>query len=243
MVRNVGIAPSPHGWFKVSPDMHGRNYMDLAVGKYEAPEIRLLKSHFKTDHTIVEVGAHIGVVSRATIREKLTSNGTYIAIEPDPRAAIPLWNNIFKPSSPDGQTIKVLNQAVGSPAHDGQHQVFNLKNNLSSGLLAVNTPVPTEGQDSTNVLTVSLSSIVDGYCPDGYSLICDSEGGEILILRDDPDALTDCRQILIELHHPSLTGHDITPDDMVGMIENLGFEHRAEAHNTHYFTRPQTLSL
>lgn len=245
LARTVGVTRTPDGeWLRVPPTMKGQDYVTLTIGQYEVPERTLLQSHFVPDDTIIEVGAHIGVVARDAVRTKLKTGGTYVAVEPDPRVITALRKNLI--GSFDEATrkkIHIVENAIDDPLNEGHRERFYLESNLSSRLARVGDLSYTPGQELGSVTATSLSKIVNRHARFGYSLICDAEGAEIMILTRDSSALSKCRQILIELHHPDLTGRNVTPQAMVGIIEGLGFEHGAQNHNTHYFARPDLIAV
>jgi FkbM family methyltransferase len=134
-----------------------------------------------------------------------------------------------------GKKAVFLSAAVGAPDVENEYRPFTQTNTLASALDEVVGYRRTK--KSIEVPVVSLSSIVNDHAKDGYSLISDAEGAEIMILKEDPDSLKSCRQIAIELHGPNITGRTETTDDLIRAIEKLGFERRASVADTHYFLR------
>ncbi len=216
------------------------NPIDIAAlqrGDYEAAESDILRDYFKPDQTIIEIGANIGYVSRLACKDKLAPGGTYVAVEANALSIPSLTKNLK--ACETGKDIRILHTAIGIPvAKEGERQNFIQRNNLSSGLesaLRTNLLEPV-----SSVPVRSLSSVAREFdrAGKGYSLICDAEGAEILILQKDPRSLDTCSQVAIELHHPNLTGSSVTPRDMVEIFEHLGFKHRCDLQDTHYFCRP-----
>ncbi len=209
----------------------------LRRGEYEYAETQILRRHFRPDHTIIEIGANIGYVSRFACDKKLESGGTYVAIEANSLSIPSLKRNLG--DSFIGRNIHIMPAAIGIPVtKEGELQNFVPRNNLSSGLENV---LKTGMFESTIGVPVrSLSSVVREFdtARRGYSLICDAEGAEILILEKDPQSFDTCHQVAIELHHPDLTGSNVTPQHMVRMFEQLGFKHECRMQDTHYFARP-----
>ena len=67
---------SPDGQiFDVPATMNANDCLAIFTGTYEHDETQLLRRWFFSDHTIVEVGANIGVVSRYAFMEKLQEGG------------------------------------------------------------------------------------------------------------------------------------------------------------------------
>jgi len=222
-----------NGGFYIPSTFNPIDVAALKRGEYESAESDILRDHFRPDRTIIEIGANIGYVSRLACETKLMTGGTYVAIEANSVSIPSLQKNL-----PDNN-VHILNAAIGIPAsHEGELQSFIPRQNLSSGLESVLKTGMFESR--TGVPVRSLSSVAREFdrAGKGYSLICDAEGAEILILQQDPGSLEKCRQVAIELHHPNLTGSDVTPKNMIGIFETLGFKHRYELHDTHYFCRP-----
>lgn len=234
-VDAIGTARMPDGnWFDVPKGFHPWDYMHLWDGSYERAEMQILKDHFKADHTIIEIGANIGVVSCAALKDKLLPQGTIILVEANPISLPCLKANIE--GSINGHHVEILPCAVGAPDVEGETQIFQQKMSLGSGLGETVKKLTRETR-SIEVPVYSLSRIVNEYAKDGYSLICDAEGAEILILEKDPHSLDTCRQIAIELHKPEQTGLSVTPQHMIKQLESLGFRNRGESSNTYYFDR------
>lgn len=238
VVDTIGAARMPDGnWFNVPKGFHPWDYFHLWTGAYEGPEIKILKDHFKPDDTIIEIGANIGVVSCTALKTKLGDHGKLILVEANPWALPSLETNIR--SAANGHDVRILPVAVGAPTSDNETACFLQKMSLGSSL--GQTMRSDKNTKSVEVPLRSLSSIVNEHAQDGYSLICDAEGAEILILEKDAHALDSCRQIAIELHHPRQTGRDVTPEQMVTQLEALGFRNRHMDHNTYYFDRAPSI--
>ena len=235
VVDAIGGARMPDGqWFNVPKGFHPWDYKNLWNGSYEKPEVQILKEHFKPDHTIIEIGANIGVVSCAALKTKLGDHGKLILVEANPLSIPCLEANIRKAAN--GHQVEILPVAVGAPAVEGETQTFMQKMSLGSGLGETVKKLTRETRP-IEVPVRSLSSIVNEHAKDGYSLICDAEGAEILILEKDPGSLKTCRQIAIELHRPEQTGLSVTPEYMASQLESLGFRNRGMISNTYFFDR------
>ena len=231
----LGGAYTPDGtWFDVPPSMSGIDYVALWLGRYERAEMQILHDHFQTDNAIIEIGANLGVISRLTCETKLAQGGKMICVEPN-KVSIPFLEKNILNIGLDDRNISIINAAVGAPAQEGMTMQFNRRASLGSGLVAVTTK--RKNDIVVDVPIVSLSTLVNTHAPDGYSLICDAEGAEILILNEDPESLATCRQIAIELHKTTVTGRPETPEDMVRKITALGFDRKTQVLDTHYFSR------
>lgn len=235
MTVATGFVDTPdNGRFRIPRSIHPYTYWALRRGRYEQAETRVLEEEFKPDSLIIDVGSNIGFVSRHACK-KLKPSGTLVCIEADPRNLKYLELNMA--DARRAQNVQIVAAAIGAPEHEGESCYFRQRRNLCSGLGEVARPERRE--KVIEVPMRSLSSIVDTFDigQSGFSLVCDAEGAEILVVTKDPGSLRRCNQIAIELHHPSQTGSDITPDDIVRMLKELGFVHKRVVEDTHYFDR------
>lgn len=223
-----------NGRFKIPRSLHPYTYWSLRHGTYEKAEAQILDEEFQPDDLIIDIGSNIGYISRRAC-SKLKPNGTIVCVEADPKNVQYLQSNMS--DSRRLYDVHIVSAAIGAPEQEGQLVPFRQRRNLCSGLGDV--AAPDKAEKVIQVALRSLSSIVESFdsAGKGYSLVCDAEGAEILILLHDREALRLCRQISVELHHPSQTGSDITADDMVQLLQDMGFVHKRVVDDTHYFCR------
>ncbi len=237
-LRDVfGQVSTPDGYnFKVYPTMHPMDCLALRTGRYERAETAILRGHFQPDDTIIEIGSNIGVVASVAFSEKLNDGGTLVCVEPNPDALPALAFNIaaLRPRFPARNAV-IIAAAVDAPGAETGTAEFRIRPNLGSGLAAVTAPRSNERV--TDVAATSLSALVKRYAPNGASLICDAEGGEIPMILEDREGLRHIRQMAIELHEPGLTGRRETPEIMLDHLKSQGFSVGARNLNTWYLTR------
>jgi FkbM family methyltransferase len=221
--------------YTVNRNIHPFDYLALKRGIYEKDERGLMRALFTPDESIIDIGANIGVVASTALEEKLVDGGHIVCVEPNPKSLYPLRRNMERAVSLRPlRSYEIVERAVSAQAQGHAH--FRQRDNLSSGLATSTTP--NRRDKMLCVQTVSLSDLVNRHATHGASLICDAEGAEIDMIRKEPDAFGKIRQIVIELHEPSLTGRpDATPDIMAGEIEKLGFKCGGRAGNTFYFAK------
>jgi FkbM family methyltransferase len=228
--------------YNVLPDMYGLDYFGIAMGRYERAEIETLKRRFRNDHTIIEIGANIGVLARHAFMEKLEDGGTYICVEPNKKSLAVLEANMRRgQASHPKKDYRIVGAAVCGPELNNGYANFCVRRDLASGLEDFTTPGihKTDHEAVVQIPTRSLGSLMDEYAPHGASLICDVEGAEISIIFKDPEAFDRIGQILIELHGPSHTGLPETPDDMLKELKKLGFVYDDDKiDNCYYLSRP-----
>lgn len=243
LAQTTGGTYMPDGrFYDVPPSFHGLDYLKMISGQYEHDERKILHRDFRPDHTLIEVGSNIGVVSRLAYETKLLPAGKMICVEANPASLSCLEINMGRSGmAAPGRSFEIVLAAMGMPRYEGEMADFLQCNTLCS---ALNSVAADRKQSQTIQVPVrSLSSLVGEHAPDGYSLICDAEGAEIPLLLDDVRALDTCRQIAIELHHPELTGSPLTPRDMIALFKDNGFDHRRQIADTHYFSRTAAMNL
>lgn len=228
-------APDGHD-YRVNRNIHPFDYIGLRRGLYERDEREMIGDIFAPDHTIIDIGANIGVVATAAFENKLLDNGRMFCLEPNPESLPALRVNMDRARARfPHRDVWVIERAL-APGPSVMAE-FRARASLCSGLSS--TLRPNRKDRVIQVPTISLTDLMARCAPAGASLICDIEGGEIDMIRSEKPAFDNIRQIAIELHEPHLTGRDdATPDSMAGEIEQMGFRCRARAGNTFYFSRP-----
>lgn len=223
--------------FDVPPTMAANECLAIFTGSYERDEIDILRKWFRPDHTIIDIGANIGVVSRYAFLEKLADDGTYICVEPNPLARHALEINMQRSASLcPKKNYMIIAAAVCEPDRNGKNAAFVVRQNLASALVG---QLPSDGNDTIiQVPTRSLGSLMKDHAPNGASMICDAEGAEIPLIVNDPETFSQIRQIAIELHEPRFTGHQETPSFLISKLWELGFGVFGRAGNAYYLTRP-----
>ncbi|MCB9989244.1 MAG: FkbM family methyltransferase [Rhodospirillales bacterium] len=237
---NTGVlqnGTTPDGYrFTIPKNMHWDDFIGIYRGTYERHETRLLRDHFKTADTIIDLGSNIGVISRIACEEKLAKTGRIMCVEPNPLSFPALQKNMGRATNnrPDVR-IAFINAAIGQTADNDQTAEFLMRNNLSSGLSSHTKR--TNRDQIINVPIQSLTNIVKGLLADHFSLIADIEGAEIDLIDHEAAVMERCDQIMIELHKPKLTGRPDTPDMMVRKLEKQGFALRAQSGDCYYLAR------
>jgi FkbM family methyltransferase len=238
----MGGIPTQHGFTSTSSSMGDYDLLYLALGHYERDERSILKAHFLSASTIIEIGSNIGVVAVEALETRLSSKGRMICVEPNPFAIDALRKNLDRSlereSSFGQKRVEIVNAALCSPKNEtGELKDFFARPNLASGLAGQVRPTDQE-IPSEKVRAISLSGILDRFnITSSYSLIIDAEGAEIPMIFEDAAALKNCTQIAIEIHSPELTGSEKTVQDIAAELTRLGFAQRAKIRSNYYFER------
>ena len=181
----------------------------LLTGKHEAPERTLIRRHLNRTLPLVELGGALGVVS-CVANGMLADPRRHVVVEANPGLLQVLDANRRR----NGCEFTVMHRAVGYGAPV-------LRFPVASDVLASSTFVDTAS--TVEVRTISLKSILDLHGFSRCSLVCDIEGAEVELVREEPSVLRDQVDVLIMEVHERVVGQD-SIDGMLRSLKGLGFE-------------------
>lgn len=184
-------------------------------GDYEANERSLIKAHLPADLPVIELGGSYGIVSHA-IRKALAPTSQLVVVEANPAMIPTCTANVALGGSPD--TTAVVQAALAY----GEAKVrFKLSANVHTSHLIFDGST---GPDIVDVPSATLATLRrDHGIAGAFSLVCDIEGAELLVLRHDADALADCALIIMETHPAAYSAMDGTLDELTSRLTALGF--------------------
>ncbi len=187
----------------------------LLGDRYERDEREMIKTFMSPALPVIELGGSYGVVS-FTIRRCLMPDQRLVVVEANP-AIVPICRaNVTLAGAEDKTTV-----VQAALAYGGTKVRFKVSDNVhTSGLVFDGST----GPDIVDVPSVALQSLRDAYgITSPYTLVCDIEGAELLMLRHDAQALADCSLIIMETHpyvYPDMGG---TLDEVLGHLARMGF--------------------
>jgi FkbM family methyltransferase len=222
--------------FDIPSTMNANECLAVYGGNYEADETRIIREWMQPDSTIVEIGCNIGFVGRYAFTEKLLDSGTYICVEPNPVPGPALRRNMERAERQcPGRRFEIVSAAIRGGGDQRVDVQFVVRKNQTSAAVG---QIPHEKMEQIiSVPSMSLTTLLRTYAPNGASLICDAEGAEIDMIFKDGEAFQHIRQIAIELHEPAFTGRAERPDIMLDRLKSLGFTCKARMGNTCYLIR------
>lgn len=165
---------------------------------YEQENIRFLSGNCKAGMTVIDIGAHLGLMS--VIMAKLVGNtGHVYAFEPTPKT-VAIFKDIIKKNKAE-QIITPVNKAVSS--FDGEMDFFVDEHEGSNANSLVSRP---DKQRSAQKIGVTrLDSFVTEKKLKELDLVkIDAEGSELDVLKGAFDTLKQFRPKVILAIHPSL---------------------------------------
>ncbi len=180
-----------HGIAVTLPEMESPGCANaLLRGKYEAEEAALIGAHLPADRAVIELGGSLGIVS-ALIASRLGAGVPHVIVEANPAVLDTCRANAGLAARP----AAVLREAA--VFYGGPVARFAAGGNVHANHLA-------GAQDSAGVIevpAVTLRALWEGAgAPEGFSLVCDIEGGEAPMVAQERDVLAHAGMVILELH-------------------------------------------
>lgn len=193
------------GAARAGPTLRAEYWFD----RYERAERELVARHVPTDLPVIELGGGIGVIS-SILNRRLADPTRHVLLEANP-ALIPL---IERNRGLNDGRFEVRNLAYSATAETVSLEL--------DGDYTVGRAVPA-GSGTVTVPAASLARIADEAGFATFSLISDTEGGELSMIDREIDVLVARVAVLVvELHRPE--PGDGTMDDRVDRLVAHGFE-------------------
>lgn len=181
----------------------------LLSGKHEAPERTLIRRHLNRGLPVVEFGGAIGVVS-CVANALLDEPSHHVVVEANP-ALLPILEANRRRNN--GKfTIQHGAIGYGSPV---------LRFPVAPDILESSTFVATPSM--VDVPATSLRTVLDTHGFERCNLVCDIEGAEIDLVREEASALRQHVDVLIMEIHEQVVGQDVC-HRMMQSLQSLGFE-------------------
>ena len=181
----------------------------LLTGKHEAPERTLIRRYLNRALPLVEFGGAIGVVS-CVANALLDDRSRHVVVEANP-ALIPMLDANRRRNN--GQfTIEHGAIGYGSPV---------LRFPVAQDILESSTFVATAS--TVDVPSTSLRAVLEAHRFERCNLVCDIEGAEVDLVREEALALRQHVDVLIMEVHERVVGQDVC-DRMMRSLKGLGFE-------------------
>lgn len=187
----------------------------LLKQKYEREEADLILRHLPVDLPVIELGGSIGVVS-ALIRSRLAQGVKHLIVEANP-ALIEICRDNAQQGDP--ADTEVVNAALG---YGAAMLRFALGDNIHANHLA------TTGQATKRVIEVpaiTLAELLGRMDPQGdFSLVCDIEGGELEMVRNEGAMLQRAAVVIMELHPKAYPSSAADVAAICAAMRHLGFD-------------------
>jgi FkbM family methyltransferase len=181
----------------------------LLSGKHEKPERMLVRRFLDPTLPVVDLGGSIGVVSCITNR-KMRHPRLHVVVEANP-SLIPL---LVRNRNANRCHFTVLNRAIG-------YGGARLRLHVSPNVLA--STVYGESDTTIDVETTTLGAILDDQGYQRCNLVCDIEGAEADLVRNEAGTLSAHVDMFIVEVHERLIGTAPT-QAMLRTLSDAGFE-------------------
>lgn len=188
----------------ISTSIKSRFVLDL----YEKPEREAVKSFLNPALPVVELGGGLGIVS--CLANKILRNpSNHIVVEANSHLIALLQENRDR----NACQFTILNQAL---AYSVDTVSFHLHSEfIASSIMDSTCP-------SVQVKPVTLASILDSYNFQSATVICDIEGQETELVRNEAACLRERVGMLIVETHPQFVGEELV-GEMLDTLKEFGF--------------------
>ncbi len=189
----------------------------LIRGTYEKAERELVGKWLPADLATIELGGSYGIVSY-TIRKALAPDARLVVVEANPGLIETCRANLALAGPMDRTSI-----IAAALAYDDAETVrFSVTE-------AHHTSHVTDRADTAagtiEVPAITLSDLLAREGIDGaFSLVCDIEGAELELLRNETEALKSCACMVMELHPLAFRSAGSSLHEVMTRIEDAGLE-------------------
>jgi FkbM family methyltransferase len=184
-----------HGLQIAVDDMKGgaKTKCNLLFRMYESAEIRFVLRYLPRNQDVVELGSSIGVLS-CLIRRTIAPDRNLVCVEAGHKLCLYVSRNLFRNKL--NFKVAVLNNAIVGKTPITGFMGFAESGDNTTGRISSESP----DKCADRVLARTLDEIVEQFCLDEYSLVCDIEGAEWEMLQNT-EALNKCSLLIIEFHN------------------------------------------
>jgi FkbM family methyltransferase len=203
-------------FFVDNPLIETRRKSWMYFGIYELSELDFVERYIDPADAVIEVGGSIGVVSCATNR-KLSDPQKHIVVEANPG----LIQTLKKNRELNRCEFRIECAAVSYGADQVE---FHKAENFLGG------SVSRKDGDVVSVKTTTLGRLVAESGSSTVALVCDIEGAELELVKNEISVLRDCVRLILMETHPAKVGEEPTRA-MLQMLKQASFELIEESRN------------
>lgn len=205
-----------------TPQISRGHKSTLAFGLHEMEERELIRRWLPPDIPVVEFGGGLGVVSCLT-NKKLERPQDHVVFEANPSMISVLERN----RDINRCGFAVLNRAL---AYGADFIDLDVDSEF------VGSSIKTANGSSVKVPTTTLAITMDSYRFDQAGVVCDIEGAEADLIRNELPALGDRVRFLMAEMHPAIIGED-TVSELLQSLQDMGFSLKMQIGNSVFFAR------
>lgn len=191
--------------------------------RLETEFLNTVLGELEADDVFWDVGANLGVY--ACLATDRISEGSIVAVEPDPRNAAQLRANLARN---DAESVHVIEAAVGDTDDTVPFAVPESDDFPTRGTVAGGAAEPTDTMEVPQRRLETLVQERDVPAPTVMKL--DIEGGEALAIQGMEQAVEACRVLFSEVHRSdaaaqSIQSFGMTVEEYRQRLASMGFEH------------------
>jgi FkbM family methyltransferase len=196
------------------PGLPEEIWRTLIAGAYESAERRTIKQYIDRHSPVIELGGCLGVVSCIT-NQLLDRPRKHIVLEANPELG-PISRSNATRNKCD---FTLVNAALAYGCDDVKFWV-NPDRPYSSAL----TPSNNKCRE-VSVPATTLKALFERYTVTRCSLVCDIEGQEYEMVKNELAVISDCISTIIIETHPRVIGQAKT-EEMLTALASAGFQTR-----------------
>jgi FkbM family methyltransferase len=194
--------------FRLEGIREGSTVIELVTNQYESAERKAISKYLKRSLPVIELGGSMGVVACVT-NKLLKDRSAHVVVEANPLAIPHLEHN------------RKLNHCQFVIVHKAiAYGVDVVKYRPSSSLLGNSITAEGDAAEVT-VPAVRLEDLAREHGFSRFNLICDIEGLEYEMVRNEPDALRQADTLIMETH-ARLIGEERCRE-MLDKLREVGF--------------------
>ena len=186
----------------------------IFFGFYEAGEIRFIHKYYSGNTDVIELGGSMGIVT-SHLASILKAGRKLITVEANPFLEKTLLSNVSRYINKESE-FTILTKAI---AYHSSEVALHITGN-STETTALN--LGNNGNDDEVIVkSIKLSDIILKFNLIDYTLVCDIEGSEIELLKNETVGLENCIEMFIELHETTTEEGMISTDKLKEIIEKV----------------------
>ena len=173
---------------------------------YEGAEVRMVRAHMRPTPCIIDLGTSLGVLGAVACRT-VPGGARVIGVEANPDLLRVARQNLScnAPDSPYAD-VTVAHGAIDYSRPPGASVAFD-----ASGIHVGAALAAAGGTRTFSAPVVRLGSLLAQNGVYTYTLLMDIEGAESGVLLDEPEALDQCQQMIVEFHDTDYDGQQLIP--------------------------------
>ena len=188
---------------------------NILKGHYEGPERRLVAKWLDAGTPVVELGGAFGIVS-GIVGARLAAGTPHVVVEANP-ALVEFCRLNAAAARPAGAPVSAIGAAIAYGGN-GHAEFWPSDAFLGSRLARGGEP------GTIRVPATSLANVLARAGFGEYTLVCDIEGTELELVRNEAALLARCRLAIVELHPDVFADRGSSEDDFIGLLAGAGLD-------------------